>query len=409
MGSDALAAVNLALPFAALATALADQIAMGGASVAAIRLGRGDRQGAGKAASTCVATTLVAAIGLGTFGMAFSEHISSASGAAGRLLAPTSEYIHYYNAFVLFAMLGICLSALVRNDGRPGLAFWGMVAGAGANVFLDWLFIFPWQMGIKGAAIASGVGQIMTVAILSTHFFRGKGKLKLRLSLLAPSLTGKILLRGVPEFVTQISQPLTILCFNYMVMRLLGEEGVSAYAIICNLTSLIFAVQVGVANGMQPLFGRSFGEKNHSLTRRFWHTGVVMNLAASTFLYAALVLGRTHITALFGADPELAATAAGGLVLYGLAFIPASYSITATAFFLSTKRTGPAMLIASARGCILNVALIIAIPAFFGGSAIWLPLIAVETLTIVAGAILMKRAGTRRNSDSVVLLQKAAA
>ncbi len=409
VGADALAAVNLALPFAALVTSAADLVAMGCASIAAIRLGRQDTRGAGEAASTGLVITLALATGICAIGMFVPGGIATVSGASARLVAPTSEYIFYYAAFAIFVVVGIFLNALVRNDGRPGLAFWGMIAGAAANIFLDWLFIFPFQMGIKGAAIASGIGQILTVCILLSHFVRATGRLRLGMSLVVRGLAGKICLRGIPEFITQISQPVTVLCFNFMVMRQLGEIGVSAYAVICNLTSLMFAVQTGVAAGMQSLFGRSYGEKNKSMVRYFYKAGIVLNLGAAVLLYSVLTLGGTSIIGLFHADAELAAIAADGLALYGLAFVLASVNITVTAFFLSTKRTGWAMLVAMARGCFLNIACIILLPLLLGGSALWASLLVVEILTIGLSLTLVKRNKNQRNPDSIVLVRRSAA
>lgn len=409
VGADALAAVNLALPFAALVTALADLVAMGGASVAAIRLGRNDARGAGEAASTSLFALVVLAVAVCLFGMFASAGIAATSGAVGRLLALTTEYVFYYSAFAVFVALGIALSALIRNDGRPGLAFWGMVAGAAANILLDWVFIFPLGMGIKGAAIASGLGQILTVAILLSHFVRRRGRLRLHPASIVPGLLGKVLVRGVPEFITQMSQPITVLCFNFVVLRELGETGVAAYAVVCSLTSLIFAVQTGVAGGMQPLFGGSYGERNRELTRYYRNAGILLNLAAAAALYLVLALAGKNIASLFNPEPALTEIAAHGLLLYGLAFIPASVNITATAFFLSTKRTGWAMLIAAARGCALNVLLILLVPTLVGGKALWTPLIAVEALTLALSVQLLKRAEKRRNPDSVILLPKPAA
>lgn len=403
VGGDALAAVNLALPFAALLTSLAALVAMGGASIAAIRLGRLDVRGAGEAASSSVAFTLIMTLVMTAVGMAFPDAIAVASGSSERLVPLTSEYIYYYSAFIVFSLLGICLSTFIRNDGRPGLAFWGMIAGAIANIALGWLFIFPFGMGIKGAAIASGIGQILAVVILATHFFHPSAKLRLRLRGIDLRLTGKILLRGVPEFITQLSQPVTILCFNIVVMRQVGDIGVAAYAIICNLTSLMFAVQVGVANGMQPLFGRSYGEKNRPLTRYLLKAGVVVNLCATLLIYSLLWLWRGEIVSLFTTDAELTAIAARGLSLYCLAPILAAFNILATAFFLSTKRSGWAMAIAAARGCVLNVLLIMGGTAFFAGDAIWLPLVAVEALTMILGIVLVRHSLRQRNPDSIVL------
>lgn len=409
VGADALAAVNIALPFAALITSLADLIAMGGASVAAIRLGRDDTRGASQTASTALLLAIAASAVLCGVGMLYPDAIAAASGANARLLAPTTEYLFYYSAFVIFVVLSICLSAFVRNDGRPGLAFWGMIAGAAANVFLDWLFIFPFGMGLKGAAIASGIGQVLTVAIYMPHFLGGKGRIRLRPLRPPFALAAKIIARGVPEFITQMGQPITVLCFNYAIMRQLGELGVAAYAVICYITSLMFAILIGVAGGMQPLLGRSYGEKNREGLRYFLRAGMLINITASFALYVATVLGGDWVVGIFNSDPALSEIVRDGLAVYGFAFVLASISIMGTAFFFSTKRTGWAMLIAVARGCSLNILFIFLTPAAAGGDAIWFAPCLAELLTAALCLFLLWKSKNRHTSESVVLFRNSTA
>lgn len=409
VGPDALAAVNLALPFAALITSLADLITMGGASVTAIRLGRGDRTGARAAFNASLGMAFSLAVAISAAGMLWTDAISLVSGSSVRLLGLTSEYIFYYSAFAIFMVMAICLSAFVRNDGRPGLAFWGMIAGAVCNIFLDWLFIFPFGMGVKVAAIASGLGQILTLAVLSVHFIGGRGELKISPRIPDSTLAGKIVKRGLPEFITQMSQPITVLCFNLVVMRELGEVGLAAYSVICYLTSLVHAVLMGVANGVQPLFGRSFGEKNRAGLKTYLRFGIGINLSLSLALYLLLAFGGSGMIGIFKPDAEMFGIASGALGVYAFSFILASVNILLTTYLFSTKRTGAAVLTAMLRSCGLNVLLIFAIPAFFGGRHLWMSITVVELVTLGAGLLILGASRKGGNTESVVLNRKMAA
>ena len=157
---------------------------MGSATVVAIRMGRGDKAGANHAFMTALSLTLLGAAILMTVGMGFARQIVDISGA--RNLSPemcemAAQYLFYYSAFSVPMPTGTCLSVFVRNDGSPNaVPSAGMCAGAAANIFLDWLFIFPLQMGIVGAAIASGLGQVLTVLILLVLFLRRNGDLRSR-------------------------------------------------------------------------------------------------------------------------------------------------------------------------------------------------------------------------------------
>lgn len=183
VGSAALGAVNIAVPFITFVVAVAAMFPMGGVTVVAIRMGRGDKEGANHAFMTALSITLALSVLLMIAGMAFARPIVDWSGAKGlsdEMREMSAQYLFYYCAFSVPMLMSTCLSVFVRNDGSPVLSFVGMCVGAMANIFLDWLFIFPLHMGVIGAAVASGFCQLLSVAVLLTHFLRRKGALRIR-------------------------------------------------------------------------------------------------------------------------------------------------------------------------------------------------------------------------------------
>lgn len=177
VGSAALGAVNLAVPFITFSVAVAAMFPMGGATIVAIRMGRKDKEGANRAFITSLSLTLVLSVALMVIGMVFSRQIVTFSGAKGlsaQMREMSAQYLFYYSAFSVPTLISACLSVFVRNDGSTTLSFVGMCAGAAANIFLDWLFLFPLDMGIVGAAVASGLGQILSILILLSHFILKK-------------------------------------------------------------------------------------------------------------------------------------------------------------------------------------------------------------------------------------------
>lgn len=182
VGSAALGAVNITVPFITFVFAAAAMFPMGGATIVAIRMGQGNREGANRAFLTAFFLTILLSVILMIAGMAFAAPIVDLSGAKGlsaEMREMAVEYLFYYSAFSVPMLMINCLSVFIRNDGSPALAFAGMCAGAAANIFLDWLFIFPLGMGVVGAAVASGLGQVFSVLVLLTHFARKKGQLRI--------------------------------------------------------------------------------------------------------------------------------------------------------------------------------------------------------------------------------------
>ena len=231
---------------------------MGGATVVAIRMGRGDKAGANHAFMTAFSLTLLMAALLMAVGMVFSRQIVDLSGVKNlseQMRRMSAQYLFYCSAFSIPMLMGTCLSVFVRNDGSPQLSFVRMCAGAVANIFLDWLFIYPLRMGIIGAAVASGLGQVLTVIILLTHFLRRKGELRIGAFRLDGALAAKVCKRGVPEAVIQLTTPVTALCYNLMLARLVGDVGVATFSVLSFIYSLANATLSGVAQGLQPLRG----------------------------------------------------------------------------------------------------------------------------------------------------------
>ena len=394
VGSAALGAVNLAVPFITTVVAVTSMFPMGGATVVAIRMGRGDREGANHAFMTAFTLTVGMAAVLMLVGMVFARQIVDVSGA--RALSPemremAAQYLFYYSAFSIPMLLGSCLSVFVRNDGSPGLSFVGMCAGAAANIFLDWLFIFPLGMGVVGAAIASGLGQVLTVLLLLTHFLRGKGELRFRRFPLRGALAAKVCRRGLPEAVTQLTMPVTALCYNLMLSRLVGDIGVSTFSVLGFLYSLANAVLSGVAQGLQPLWGLCYGRKDTDGITWYFRRGLAINAVLSVLLYGLLFFFDVPVIRVFNREPELLRAASAALPLFALSFPPMALNLICTAYFFSTKRTAAANAIAVSRGIAVKALMIFCLPLLFPTEAIWLAPLAAELVTLCAALVLGRR------------------
>ena len=393
VGSAALGAVNIGVPFITFAVAIAAMFPMGGGTVVAIRMGRADKEGANHAFMTAFLLTLLASLLLTLFGMAFSRQIVDLSG--GQTLSHTmrdmaADYLFYYCAFSVPMLMSTCLSVFVRNDGSPTLSFVGMCVGAGANIFLDWLFIFPMKMGVVGAAVASGLGQVFSVAVLLSHFVRKRGSLRFRRFPVSGALIGKICKRGVPEAASQLTTPVTALCYNLMLAKLVGDIGVSTFSVLSFIYSLVNAILSGTAQGLQPLWGLCYGERDTDGMNLYFRWGIRINAILSVVIYGLLFLFAEPVIQIFNRDPELVQNASAALPLFGLSFIPMALNLIYTAFLYSTKRTLQADAISLSRGVALKAAAIFCIPVLLGIDVIWLAPFAAELLTLVLALALTR-------------------
>lgn len=398
VGAAALGAVNIAVPFITSVVAIAAMFPMGGATVVAIRMGRGDKKGANHAFMTAFSLTLAVSVLLTIIGMTFSQQIVDISGGSelsSEMREMAQQYLFYCCAFSVPMLMSSCLSVFVRNDGSPTLSFVGMCVGAAANIFLDWLFIFPFGKGLVGAAVASGLGQILAVLVLLTHFLRKKGDLRIRAFRIDLVLIRKIYKRGVPEAVTQLTTPVTALCYNLMLSRLVGDIGVSTFSVLSFLFSLANAILSGVAQGLQPLWGQCYGKQDSGEMRWYFRSGITINAVLSVLIYGGLFFFDVPVIRIFNQELELVQTAAAALPLFSLSFIPMSLNLIFTAFLFSTKRTGAANVIAISRGIVIKALAVFLLPVLFGTEAIWLAPLAAEIITLILAVILNRQCELR--------------
>lgn len=394
VGSAALGAVNIAVPFITFVVAIAAMFPMGGATIVAIRIGREDKKGANQAFMTAVILTLTLSALLMIIGMAFSWQIVNISGAnklSPEMKKMSADYLFYYSAFSTPMLISTCLSVFVRNDGSPTLSFVGMCVGAVVNIFLDWLFIFPLKMGIIGAAVASGLGQVFSVLVLLSHFWLKKGCLRLQLIKIDTTLVKKIYKRGVPEAISQLTTPVTALCYNIMLAGLVGDIGVSTFSVLSFIYSLANAILSGVAQGLQPLWGNCYGRQDSNEMNWFFRCGFVINLILSIIIYSGLFFFDKPVICIFNNNVELVQTASAALPLFGLSFIPMALNLIYTAYMFSTKRTNVANVIAISRGIVLKAIAIFTIPMIFGSDAIWIAPFIAEILTLLLSVILSRK------------------
>lgn len=393
VGSAALGAVNIGVPFITFSVAAAAMFPMGGATVVAIRMGRGDKEGANHAFMTAFSLTAFVAVLLTIVGMAFSQQIVDLSGAyklSDEMRKMSADYLFYYSAFSIPMLMSTCLSVFVRNDGAPTLSFVGMCVGAVSNIFFDWLFIFPLQMGVIGAAVASGLGQIFSFLLLLSHFLRKKGALRIMRFRVQLALVGKICKRGVPEAVTQLTTPVTALCYNLMLASLIGDIGVSTFSVLSFIYSLANAILSGVAQGLQSLWGNSYGRKDSEEINYFFRCGLVINGVLSILIYACLFVFDETVIHIFNQDTELVNAATKALPIFSLSFIPMALNLIYTSLLYSTKRTKQSNMIAISRGIVIKSVAICCIPMLFGSEMIWTAPFIAEIITLIIAIIVTR-------------------
>ncbi len=391
VGTNGLAAVNIALPLVLISSAVFMMLSMGGGTLTSIFIGRGDKKKANNAFNTTIFAAVAFSLLVTIPCLIMPEAIAKLLGASENLINDSATYVFYYMIFSTFWTISISLSVFVKNDDNPNLAMIGMIVGAITNIFLDWLFIFPFQMGIMGAAIASGLGQVTACIVLSMHFIKKKGSLRFSLPKKEKGLLLEIMKIGAPEFVTQMSQPICVLLFNMIVIEAFGDIGVAAFSVTSYILSITISIFIGLAQGIQPLLSRCLGEQKYSDIEYYLKKGLKLNAFMSIIIYITMLFMGEYIIRIFNSDIELIKLTKSFLDIYGISFLFASFNIVFTTYFLAIKKTKQSLIIAFLRSFIANSIFIIITPMILGEDFIFLGIAVAEAIVMIVSFALYKK------------------
>ncbi|MBQ7872080.1 MAG: MATE family efflux transporter [Oscillospiraceae bacterium] len=390
VGPNALGAVSIAMPFVNMIWALSTLFNIGGVAVASVRFGRGDTAGANQTFMHALSASLLLFSLVSLTGMLFSEEIAVLLGANDTYREMVSDYVFWYSVFLLPTTTGPCLNTFARNDGNPSLSLAMSFTCTAANIFGDWLMVYPLQKGVAGAAIATGVANSLGLLVVLSHYVFKKGKLRIRGFKPQISLYGKIMLRGVPEMVSQFANPITTFSMNNILINHLGDPAVNAYSVITYAGSLFSSLMWGLSGGLQPLYGLSYGAKDDRSLKYYFRSGRIMALIGGVGIFLLTFFVSKPLCQFFGADAVSVPIVCSALPKYCLNYVFAASTAVIAAYLFSTKRTQYAIPINVCRSIVFNFACINFLPLLFGYDFVWYAISVAEGLCMVIALVLRK-------------------
>ncbi len=394
LGTGALAAVGVAVPVVEIMIALSMLVAVGTGVVISTKMGQGDVRNARDVFNISILFTVFFSVAIMALGLVFSAPLAKALGAGEAILEDTTTYIRYFLLFCPFLIFSFALSTYVRNDGKPGLAMWSLAIGSVSNIVLDWVFMYPLNMGIAGAALATGLGPVFSVIILMPHFLRKQGNLYFQKPKTSAKILGKIGLFGLPAFIAEFSMGFVALLYNLAIVKNgLGDAGLASYLVIGYAALIGITAFLGAAQGIQPAVsyfkGANMPERIHSLFRATVWFGILLAIA----MYVALFFGGTHFYSIFILDnPALLAFTVDASRLYFLHLPFAAFNILLVSFLQSMKHVGGAMAVSLSRSTVPLLVALLVLPMLLGQNGLWLSIVFAEILTVLLGVVLWKRA-----------------
>lgn len=384
VGAQGIAALNIVLPIANIINGIGWMLGVGGGTLFATSLGKGDLAKANSYFSYTAVFASIVGLLFVFISYLFSPQILSFLGASGEIYQLAKEYYDIFISFSVFFILNNMFITFMRNDHNPKLAMIAFSTGGLLNIILDYIFIFPLDMGMKGAAWASIFSPIASLVILTLHLKNRNRKLKFTRVTRSIKTAGKILALGLSSFLNEFSSALIMFLFNIVLLQLVGDIAVSAYAIIANMNIIAIAIFTGIGQGIQPLISINYGARNYTLIKKTLKYGMITSLTTGVVFFLSGILFSPQIVSIFNGDNNatLAAIAEPGLIIYFTSFLFTGVNFVAIFFTASIGKSRVSMLISVLRGLVLIIPTLYIMMNALGVTGVWVTMPIVEVLTL---------------------------
>ena len=305
-------ATNIVFPITIITLALAVLVGDGGAAYLSLKLGEGDMASLKKGVGNSVVMVTIAGIALLVITLVFMDPILTLFGATDALRPYAEEYGYVIAIGLPFTMISTALNAMIRADGSPKFAMFSMVLGAVINTIFDPIFIFALGMGVRGAAIATVMGQVASfvVSVLylprfkTCHLDRSAFRLHLK-------VCKNVLSLGVSSFITQIAITIVMTLFNNL-LAIYGAESIygaeiplTAMGIVMKVNQIMLSILVGIAVGAQPVIGFNYGCKNFDRVKRAFELAIFAAEVIAVIAFLIFEFAPMSVVSLFGSEKGL--------------------------------------------------------------------------------------------------------
>ncbi|HZK18013.1 MAG TPA: MATE family efflux transporter, partial [Clostridia bacterium] len=373
VGELALAGITVSFPVVIILMAFVMLIGMGATTLISIRLGEKKASEAEQIVGNALGLFIVIGLGLTTIGLIYIEPLLIFFGASVDVLPFALDYMKIILFGSVLMALGVGMNNFIRAEGNPKIAMYTMLIGAITNIILDYIFIFIFFWGIKGAAIATVLSYAVSSTWVLYYFLSGNSLVKIRLKNLAPKwiiikTTMKI---GFPAFAMQITASVQNLILNRSLVHYGGDLALATVGILMSISTLLIMPVIGISQGAQPIIGFNYGAKKLGRVKMTVMLAVITASAIVTFFFIISRIWPTQLIGLFNLNPELIRLGTHAVLIY-FVFLPlVGIQIIGAGYFQAVGKPVQATILSLSRQVIIFIPLLLILPLYLGLDGIW--------------------------------------
>ncbi len=390
-GADGITALNLTLPIFGLMFAIGSMIGLGSATRYSILKALGKKDALDYFSDSVMWAFIFSLIFVAA-GSISPESVLKLMGADRDILQTGRSYMKTVLLFAPCFMLNYTFTAFVRNDKAPNIAMAATLSSSIFNIIFDYIFMFPLKMGMTGAALATGISPVVSMGVCMIHFLSSRNNIRFKLKLPSPTRLIRACTIGISGFVGEISNAVTSLSFNFILLSIAGNTAVAAYGVVANISLVGIAVFNGISQGLQPMASEASGSGDKDSAKRILRYSLKISSAAALVLVGAICIFAPVITSVFNSEnsAQLAEYAVTGLRMYTPGFIAAAVNIVNAGFFGASGAAKECWIISISRGIVSIVVLAFVLSHFFGIYGVWAAFPAAEVFTLILTLIYTK-------------------
>lgn len=389
VGKTPFAAINLIMPFSMILGGTGFMIGTGGTALVSKVMGESDKETANRYFTMLIIFAVILGVVLTAVGFAVMRPVARLLGANGEMLEDSVLYGSILVGFTTFYMLQNIFQSFLAAAEKPKLGLIVTLIADCANAALDALFIVVLKWGVVGAAVATGIGQILGGIIPLVYFAKKNGSL---LKLVRTKMEIKPILKacgnGSSELLTNVASSVVSMLYNLQLMRFFGENGVAAYGVLMYVQLIFLAIEIGYTIGSAPIVDFNFGAQNHSeLKNLFKKSMLILSICGIVLsgLAQALAVPLAKLFVVY--DAELFALTVKAFRMFSFTFIFSGIAIFSSGFFTALNNGLVSAILSFLRALVFQIAFVFLLPLLFGKNSIWWAMFATELSAFVVAVI----------------------
>lgn len=395
VGSLALTGVGVCMPVILLVSAFAALVGMGGAPQVSIYMGKKDYKTAEKIMGNCFVFLIFISIVLTGFLYIFGEDLLLIFGASENTIGYAIDYMNIYVIGTIFVQMALGMNMFITCQGFTKISMLSVVIGAVLNIILDPILIFNFNMGVKGAALATIISQAVS-AVWVVSFLAGK-KSGIRLKKENFKVDFRILLPclalGVSPFIMQATESVINICFNSSLLKYGGDVAVGAMTVLSTVMQFSMLPLQGLTQGAQPITSYNYGAGNPDRVKQSFKLLLISCFVYSMLLWSLVMIMPEKFVLMFNSDPELVSYGSWAMRIYFAVLVIFGIQIACQQTFIAIGNAKTSLFLAVFRKIILLIPLIYILPNFFADKAmaVYLAEPVADIIAVITTTILFAR------------------